>query len=68
MSNESTIKTVVVATVLSVVCSIALAAAVTLLKPIQEREPRAGKAAQDSGGRWLAGRRQGQQGRSEQAV
>lgn len=35
MSNESTMKTVVVATVLSVVCSIALAAAVTLLKPIQ---------------------------------
>ena len=35
MSNESTVKTVVVATVLSVVCSIALAAAVTLLKPIQ---------------------------------
>lgn len=35
MSNESTMKTVVVATVLSVVCSIALAAAVTLLKPVQ---------------------------------
>ncbi|MDO8267806.1 MAG: Na(+)-translocating NADH-quinone reductase subunit C [Moraxellaceae bacterium] len=35
MSEESTKKTVIVATVLSVVCSIALAAAVTLLKPIQ---------------------------------
>lgn len=35
MSEESTGKTIVVATVLSVVCSIALAAAVTLLKPIQ---------------------------------
>lgn len=36
MSNESNKKTLVVATVLSVVCSIALAAAVTLLKPIQD--------------------------------
>ena len=35
MSKESTGKTIVVAGVLSVVCSIALAAAVTLLKPIQ---------------------------------
>lgn len=35
MSEESTGKTIVVATVLSIVCSIALAAAVTLLKPIQ---------------------------------
>ncbi|MDP2226997.1 MAG: Na(+)-translocating NADH-quinone reductase subunit C [Moraxellaceae bacterium] len=35
MSNESVKKTVIVATVLSIVCSIALAAAVTLLKPIQ---------------------------------
>lgn len=35
MSKESTAKTLVVASVLSVVCSIALAAAVTLLKPIQ---------------------------------
>jgi Na+-transporting NADH:ubiquinone oxidoreductase subunit C len=37
MSNESNKKTLIVATVLSVVCSIALAAAVTLLKPIQEK-------------------------------
>lgn len=37
MSEESTRKTVIVATVLSVVCSIALAAAVTLLKPIQAK-------------------------------
>ena len=36
MSKESTGKTILVATVLSVVCSIALAAAVTLLKPIQD--------------------------------
>ena len=36
MSNESNVKTITVAVVLSVVCSIALAAAVTLLKPIQE--------------------------------
>lgn len=36
MSKESTGKTLLVATVLSVVCSIALAAAVTLLKPIQD--------------------------------
>lgn len=36
MSKESTGKTLVVAGVLSVVCSIALAATVTLLKPIQE--------------------------------
>ncbi len=36
MSKESTGKTLVVASVLSVVCSIALAAAVTLLKPIQD--------------------------------
>ncbi|PTQ89754.1 Na(+)-translocating NADH-quinone reductase subunit C [Agitococcus lubricus] len=36
MSKESTGKTLVVAGVLSVVCSIALAAAVTLLKPIQD--------------------------------
>ncbi|HEX5276596.1 MAG TPA: Na(+)-translocating NADH-quinone reductase subunit C [Fluviicoccus sp.] len=36
MSKESTSKTILVATVLSVVCSIALAAAVTLLKPIQD--------------------------------
>lgn len=36
MSNESNKKTLIVATVLSVVCSIALAAAVTLLKPIQD--------------------------------
>jgi Na+-transporting NADH:ubiquinone oxidoreductase subunit C len=35
MSKESTGKTIIVAGVLSVVCSIALAAAVTLLKPIQ---------------------------------
>ncbi|MFN3585901.1 MAG: Na(+)-translocating NADH-quinone reductase subunit C [Moraxellaceae bacterium] len=35
MSNESVKKTVIVATVLSIACSIALAAAVTLLKPIQ---------------------------------
>ena len=35
MSKESTGKTLVVASVLSVVCSIALAATVTLLKPIQ---------------------------------
>ena len=35
MSEESTGKTIAVATVLSIVCSIALAAAVTLLKPIQ---------------------------------
>jgi len=37
MSNESNKKTLIVATVLSVVCSIALAAAVTLLKPIQAK-------------------------------
>lgn len=37
MSKESTGKTLVVATVLSVVCSMALAAAVTLLKPIQDQ-------------------------------
>lgn len=37
MSNESNKKTLIVATVLSVVCSIALAAAVTLLKPVQEK-------------------------------
>lgn len=37
MSNDSPKKTLVVATVLSVVCSIALAAAVTLLKPVQEK-------------------------------
>ncbi len=36
MSKESTGKTLLVAGVLSVVCSIALAAAVTLLKPIQD--------------------------------
>lgn len=36
MANDSTVKTVSVALVLSVVCSLALAAAVTLLKPIQE--------------------------------
>ncbi|MEL0027885.1 MAG: Na(+)-translocating NADH-quinone reductase subunit C [Perlucidibaca sp.] len=36
MSNESNAKTITVAVVLSVVCSIALAAAVTLLKPIQD--------------------------------
>lgn len=36
MSKESRIKTLSVAVVLSVVCSIALAAAVTLLKPIQD--------------------------------
>jgi len=36
MSKESTGKTLIVAGVLSVVCSIALAAAVTLLKPIQD--------------------------------
>jgi len=36
MSKESTGKTILVATVLSVVCSIALAAAVTVLKPIQD--------------------------------
>ena len=35
-SKETTGKTILVATVLSVVCSIALAAAVTLLKPIQD--------------------------------
>jgi Na+-transporting NADH:ubiquinone oxidoreductase subunit C len=35
MSNESVKKTVIVAAVLSIACSIALAAAVTLLKPIQ---------------------------------
>lgn len=35
MSNESKLKTVMVATGLSVVCSIALATAVTVLKPIQ---------------------------------
>ncbi len=35
MSKETTGKTLIVATVLSVVCSIALAAAVTLLRPIQ---------------------------------
>ncbi|HQV21949.1 MAG: Na(+)-translocating NADH-quinone reductase subunit C [Moraxellaceae bacterium] len=35
MSKESTGKTIVVAGVLSIVCSMALAAAVTLLKPIQ---------------------------------
>lgn len=37
MSNESNKKTLIVATVLSVVCSIALAAAVTLLKPVQTK-------------------------------
>ncbi|MGH8494260.1 MAG: Na(+)-translocating NADH-quinone reductase subunit C [Moraxellaceae bacterium] len=37
MSNESNKKTLIVATVLSVVCSIALAAAVTLLKPVQAK-------------------------------
>ncbi len=37
MSNESAGKTIVVAGVLSVVCSIALAAAVTLLKPVQDQ-------------------------------
>lgn len=37
MSNESSKKTLIVATVLSVVCSIALAAAVTLLQPIQTK-------------------------------
>jgi Na+-transporting NADH:ubiquinone oxidoreductase subunit C len=37
MSNESNKKTLIVATVLSVVCSIALAAAVTLLKPVQDK-------------------------------
>lgn len=37
MSNESNKKTLIVATVLSVVCSIALAAAVTLLKPVQSK-------------------------------
>ncbi|CBL45978.1 Na(+)-translocating NADH-quinone reductase subunit C [gamma proteobacterium HdN1] len=37
MSKETNGKTILVATVLSVVCSIALAAAVTLLKPIQEK-------------------------------
>lgn len=37
MSEETTGKTILVATVLSVVCSIALAAAVTLLKPIQAK-------------------------------
>lgn len=37
MANESPKKTLIVATVLSVVCSIALAAAVTLLKPVQEK-------------------------------
>jgi len=36
MSKESNAKTITVAVVLSVVCSIALAAAVTLLKPIQD--------------------------------
>lgn len=36
MSNESNARTIMVAVVLSVVCSIALAAAVTLLKPIQD--------------------------------
>lgn len=36
MSKESNAKTLTVAVVLSVVCSIALAAAVTLLKPIQD--------------------------------
>lgn len=36
MSNESKARTITVAVVLSVVCSIALAAAVTLLKPIQD--------------------------------
>lgn len=36
MSNESNARTITVAVVLSVVCSIALAAAVTLLKPIQD--------------------------------
>lgn len=36
MAKESNAKTITVAVVLSVVCSIALAAAVTLLKPIQE--------------------------------
>lgn len=35
MANESQLKTITVALVLSVVCSVALAAAVTLLKPIQ---------------------------------
>jgi len=35
MANESQLKTITVAIVLSVVCSVALAAAVTLLKPIQ---------------------------------
>lgn len=36
MANDSTVKTISVALVLSVVCSLALAAAVTLLKPIQD--------------------------------
>lgn len=36
MSKESNAKTITVAIVLSVVCSIALAAAVTLLKPVQD--------------------------------
>lgn len=36
MANESQIKTITVALILSVVCSVALAAAVTLLKPIQQ--------------------------------
>ncbi len=36
MSRETPAKTLLVATVLSVVCSIALAAAVTLLKPVQQ--------------------------------
>ncbi|MEO6698873.1 MAG: Na(+)-translocating NADH-quinone reductase subunit C [Paraperlucidibaca sp.] len=35
MANESQLRTITVALVLSVVCSVALAAAVTLLKPIQ---------------------------------
>lgn len=36
MSKESTVKTILVATGLSVACSIALATAVTVLKPIQQ--------------------------------
>lgn len=37
MSKESPKRTLIVATVLSVVCSIAIAAAVTLLKPVQDK-------------------------------